>query len=188
MPPVEKNGKQVALVDVNDSPIKTVNYLAARQQAATSGQVYNPEVGFALVGNVAGGGLKYPYNPFYASFSPRVAVAWNPHISADSFMSKIFGEDATVIRGGYGRVYGRLNGVGLVLTPLLGSGPHPGGAMPHGDEERYVRFLQSNGYNGVPHWCRRNHGSACCCHDDTAATPLSWIQRRCIRDRRCARS
>lgn len=122
MPPVEKNGKQVALVDVNDNPIKTVNYLAARQQAATSGQVYNPEVGFALVHNVAGGGLKYPYNPYYASFSPRVAVAWNPHISADSFMSKIFGQDTTVIRGGYGRVYGRLNGVGLVLTPLLAPG------------------------------------------------------------------
>jgi hypothetical protein len=27
-----------------------------------------------------------------------------------------------VIRGGYGRIYGRLNGVGLVLTPLLGAG------------------------------------------------------------------
>jgi hypothetical protein len=37
-------------------------------------------------------------------------------------MTHIFGEDATVIRGGYGRVYGRLNGVGLVLTPLLGPG------------------------------------------------------------------
>ena len=35
---------------------------------------------------------------------------------------KIFGHDSTVIRGGYGRVYGRLNGVDLVLVPLLGTG------------------------------------------------------------------
>jgi Carboxypeptidase regulatory-like domain len=122
MPPVEKTGKQVALVDSNAVPIKTADYLAARKAAALAGQVYNPEVGFALVGNVANGGLKYPYNPFYASFSPRVAAAWNPHFLNDSFMGRIFGEDATVIRGGYGRVYGRLNGVGLVLTPLLGPG------------------------------------------------------------------
>src|ERR1700732_1809310 len=32
------------------------------------------------------------------------------------------GEDKTVIRGGYGRIYGRLNGVDLVLVPLLGTG------------------------------------------------------------------
>jgi hypothetical protein len=37
-------------------------------------------------------------------------------------MAKMFGEDKTVIRGGYGRIYGRLNGVDLVLVPLLGTG------------------------------------------------------------------
>jgi hypothetical protein len=121
MPPVEKTGKQVVLVDSADEPIKTLDFLAARKAAALNGQVYNPEVGFALVGNV-GNGLKYPYNPFYGAFSPRISAAWNPHFSNDSFMARIFGTDATVIRGGYGRVYGRLNGVGLVLTPLLGPG------------------------------------------------------------------
>jgi len=66
--------------------------------------------------------LKYPYNPFYGSFSPRVAAAWNPHFTADTLMGRVFGEQATVIRGGYGRLYGRLNGVDLVLSPLLGIG------------------------------------------------------------------
>jgi hypothetical protein len=122
MPPVEKTGKQVALVDANDEPIQTANYLAARKAAALGGQVYNPQVGFALVGNVANGGLKYPYNPYYKSFSPRFAVAWNPHAPGGGFLTRLLGEDSTVIRGGYGRVYGRLNGVGLVLTPLLGPG------------------------------------------------------------------
>ena len=50
------------------------------------GQVYNPELGFALVGNV-GAGDKYPYNPFYGSFSPRIAAAWNPHFDGDGLLS-----------------------------------------------------------------------------------------------------
>ncbi len=110
MPPVEKEGKQTVLVDQADEPIKSADYLEQRKVAAEQGQVYNPEIGFALVGNV-GNGEKYPYQPFYGSFSPRVGVAWNPGFSKD-----------TVIRGGYGRIYGRLNGVDLVLVPLLGLG------------------------------------------------------------------
>ncbi len=51
MPPVEKNGKQVELVDQADQPIDVQAYLHSREQAALQGQVYNPEVGFALVGN-----------------------------------------------------------------------------------------------------------------------------------------
>jgi hypothetical protein len=121
MPPVEAAGKQVELVDQANQPISAASYLASRRQAALQGQVYNPEIGFALVGNTANG-LKYPYNPFYGSFSPRVAVAWNPHFDGASFAGKMFGHEDTVIRGGYGRVYGRLNGVDLVLVPLLGTG------------------------------------------------------------------
>jgi Carboxypeptidase regulatory-like domain len=121
MPPVEKNGKQVELVDQSDQPIGAEAYLKARERAALAGQVYNPDVGFALVGNTAGG-LKYPYNPFYGSFSPRIAAAWSPHFDADSMAGRVFGSQGTVIRGGYGRQYGRLNGVDLVLVPLLGTG------------------------------------------------------------------
>jgi hypothetical protein len=121
MPPTEASGKQTVLVDSSDTPIKTLDYLAQRKAAALQGQVYNPNLGFALVGNV-GAGVKYPYNPFYGSFSPRIGAAWNPHFDGDSWLSKVFGKDSTVIRGGYGRIYGRLNGVDLVLVPLLGVG------------------------------------------------------------------
>lgn len=121
MPPVEASGKQVEFVDASDQPIDTESYLTARKRAALQGQVYNPQVGFALVGNT-GSGLKYPYDPFYGEFSPRLAAAWNPHFDADSLAGKIFGEDKSVLRGGYGRIYGRLNGVDLVLVPLLGTG------------------------------------------------------------------
>jgi len=121
MPPVEAQGKQIELVDQANQLLGVQTYLHTREQAALQGQVYNPVVGFNLVGNSANG-LKYPYNPFYGSFSPRFAAAWNPHFDSDSTMGKIFGSQDTVIRGGYGRVYGRLNGVDLVLVPLLGTG------------------------------------------------------------------
>jgi hypothetical protein len=115
MPPVEDNGKQIVLVDANGKEIGTENYLNARKAAALAGQVYNPEIGFALIDNVAGH-PKYPFNPFYGGFSPRVAVAWNPDLGP------ALGGKNSVIRGGYGRIYGRVNGVNLVLTPLLSPG------------------------------------------------------------------
>jgi hypothetical protein len=115
MPPVEASGKQVVLVDANDKPIDTATYLANRQSAALQGEVYNPEIGFALTPNVAGH-PKYPFDPFYHGFSPRVSVAWNPDLGP------ALGGKNTVIRGGYGRIYGRVNGVILVLTPLLSPG------------------------------------------------------------------
>ncbi len=120
MPPTEANGKQIELVDSSGQQLDTEAYLKQRETAALAGQVYNPIIGFALVGNT-GSGQKYPYNPFYGSFSPRVAAAWNPNYS-DGFIGKMFGGQKTVIRGGYSRIYGRLNGVDLVLVPLLGQG------------------------------------------------------------------
>jgi hypothetical protein len=121
MPPVEAHGAQIEFVDQANQLVDTQAYLNSRKQAALQGQVYNPIVGFNLVGNTENG-RKYPYNPFYGSFSPRIAAAWNPHFDSDSMMGKFFGGQDTVIRGGYGRIYGRLNGVDLVLVPLLGTG------------------------------------------------------------------
>jgi hypothetical protein len=120
MPPKEEQGKQIAFVDDNDKIIDTAAYLKSRESAALAGQVFNPNVGFALIGNVAGHPSNF-YNPFYKAFSPRIAVAWNPKFDG-GVMASIFGRSQTVIRGGYGILYGRLNGVGLVLLPLLGTG------------------------------------------------------------------
>jgi hypothetical protein len=120
MPPVEDAGKQIVLVDANDKPIVTQDYLNARRAAALAGQVFNPEIGFALINNVAGH-PKYPFNPFYHGFSPRVAVAWNPGFDS-GLLGDLLGKNKTVVRGGYGRIYGRVNGVNLVLTPLLSPG------------------------------------------------------------------
>ncbi|MGO9126167.1 MAG: carboxypeptidase regulatory-like domain-containing protein, partial [Terriglobales bacterium] len=114
MPPVEQSGKQSVLVDAADEPLSTATYEANTKKAALAGQVYNPEMGFALVHN-AGNGLKYPYNPYYGEFSPRVAFAWSSKSTTG-----VLGN--TVLRVGYGRQYGRTNGVVQVLVPLLGLG------------------------------------------------------------------
>jgi hypothetical protein len=121
MPPTEQNGKQTVLVDAADNPVSYSTFIDQRKEAALAGNVYNPELGFALVGNVNFYN-KYPYNPFYREFSPRVAAAWNPHFETHSLLGRIFGHDSTVIRGGYGHSYGRINGVDQVLVPLLGVG------------------------------------------------------------------
>jgi hypothetical protein len=120
MPPYEINGKQVALVDSGDNLVSFDSYIAQREKAALAGQTYDPTLGFALVPNV-GNGLKYPYNPFYGEFSPRAAIAWNPG-TMDGVLGKLLGSRKTVIRAGYGRIYGRINGVNQVLVPLLGPG------------------------------------------------------------------
>jgi hypothetical protein len=120
MPPVEQEGRQVELVDQAGQQIDVAAYLKQRETAALAGQVYNPEIGFTLVGNT-GAGQKYPYNPFYGAFSPRIALAWNPNYN-DGLLGRLFGQGKTVVRGGYSRIFGRLNGVDLVLVPLLGTG------------------------------------------------------------------
>ncbi len=120
MPPSEQNGNQVMFTDISGNAIKVQDYLNSRRTAALAGQVYNPEIGFALIKNVQGG-RKYPYDPYYAAFSPRLSFAWNPKFENKS-LAKIFGDGATVLRGGYGRIYGRINGDVQVLNPLLSPG------------------------------------------------------------------
>ncbi len=121
MPPTERNGNQVMFTDVNGNAIRVQDYLNSRRAAALAGQVYNPEIGFALLKNVSGGTRSYIYDPYYAAFSPRLSFAWNPKFQ-NSGLAKIFGDGSTVIRGGYGRIYGRVNGDVQVLNPLLSPG------------------------------------------------------------------
>jgi hypothetical protein len=121
MPPYELTGKQVMTVGADGELIGTADYLAQRKAAALAGSVYNPIIGFATVKNV-GKGIKYPYDPFYGQFSPRISAAWNPRFDS-GVLGALFGRGKTVLRGGYSRIFGRINGVNQVLVPLLGIGP-----------------------------------------------------------------
>lgn len=120
-PPYELTGKQVITVDSDNQPLSVPAYLEAKKKAALAGQVYNPIIGMTLVRNVAGGGLKYPYKDFFGGLSPRVAVAWNPSFGG-GILGKIFGQGDTVIRGGYSRIFGRLNGVKQVMSLVNNTG------------------------------------------------------------------
>ena len=55
MPPTEKNGKQVMLVDSSGVPVNVENYFKQRYAAASSGSftspAFNPELGFENIGN-----------------------------------------------------------------------------------------------------------------------------------------
>jgi hypothetical protein len=121
MPPVEANGKQVELVNQAGSPVNFTDYFNTKSNMALQGQVYNPILGFSTIANVVDASHKYPYNPFYGGVSPRAALAWNPK-GHDNLFGRLVGDGKTVIRAGYGQIYSRLNGVGLVLIPLLGVG------------------------------------------------------------------
>lgn len=120
MPPYELNGNQPMVVDSAGNSFTSADYLAQREKAALAGGVYQPILGFSTIRNV-GKGRKYPYDPVYNVFSPRIAASWNPSYS-DGWLGKLFGNGTTVIRGGYARIYGRVNGINIVQVPLQGTG------------------------------------------------------------------
>ena len=109
MPPYETlGGFQTVAVDANGQIFNAMNYLNQEKAFALQGQAYAPNIGFNTIRNVSGH-TKYPYDPYYGGLSPRVGVAWNF-------------ERNTVLRGGYARIFGRINGVNPLLVPLLTPG------------------------------------------------------------------
>jgi hypothetical protein len=66
MPPTEKDGKQIELVDSSNHLIDLAQYLHAREDAALQGQVYNPIVGSQHRSKVTGT-LPNPgeYSPYH---------------------------------------------------------------------------------------------------------------------------
>ncbi|HVH88262.1 MAG TPA: carboxypeptidase-like regulatory domain-containing protein, partial [Terriglobales bacterium] len=118
-PPYEITGKQSMMVFTQGENIVTpTSYLASRSQAALQGRIYNPEIGFAPIKTLH---RKYPWDPVWTDFAPRVAAAWSPRFG-DGFLGRILGENKTVIRGGYSQLYDRLNGVQKVINGLQGVG------------------------------------------------------------------
>ncbi len=120
LPPYETEGRATMITDLATG--KVIDYdqfLKQRIAAAQNGQVFNPTLGFATMKAL---GRKYPYDVDWHNFGPRFAFAWNPSSTGDTFFGRLLGERKTVIRGGYSRMFDRMNGVGIVMTPALGIG------------------------------------------------------------------
>jgi hypothetical protein len=119
LPPYDPTGKTALMIDVSTGKlIDSKSYLNAKEAAALNGTVFNPTLGYVPIKAT---GRKYPYDPDYSNVGPRVAVAWNPTFT-DGFLGNLAGNKKSVIRAGYARVFDRINGVGIVLTPALGIG------------------------------------------------------------------
>jgi hypothetical protein len=119
LPPYDPAGKTALMADAATGKlIDSKSYLGNKEAAALAGTVYNPTIGYVPIKTT---GRKYPYDTDYSNFGPRLAVAWNPGYTSGLF-GDLFGNHKTVIRAGWGRVFDRINGVGIVLTPALGVG------------------------------------------------------------------
>lgn len=119
LPPYESSGEQTIVIDdTTGKPVNFDNYIATRKSMALAGQLYNPQLDYVPIKQT---GRKYPYDPDWTNFSPRVAFAWNPSFSGGP-LGSLFGSRQSVLRGGYARVYDRINGVGIVMIPALGIG------------------------------------------------------------------
>jgi hypothetical protein len=118
--PQERNGKQAMMVDAsNGNKILTAkDYLGAKASAAAAGNFYDPTIGYMPVRS---SGRNNVFNVDYGDFAPRFSIAWNPSYD-NGFLGQILGKRKTVIRGGYGISYDRINTVGSVIIPMLGVG------------------------------------------------------------------
>src|SRR5262249_60480977 len=114
----EDKGKFMMTVFPGGGIVHPRDYLEQRRQAALTGKVFNPPVGFAPIGQT---GREYPFDFVKGNFEPRVAVAWQPKFTSGLF-GKLFGDGKTVLRGGYWHFYDRLNGVQTAIDPLQAVG------------------------------------------------------------------
>ena len=109
--------------------------------------VLNPAGTYNIIGGNAGRKNAY-YKTDYDNFAPNLGFAWNPSFD-EGFMGYLFGQNKTVIRGGYSWIYGNdslvtsinnaaVGNAGLGRTALsfinlngrLGTGPIPTVPLP----------------------------------------------------------
>lgn len=114
------NQAESLLVDASTlKPLSPKAYLNQKRTAALAGTIYNPAIGFLPLKQ---SGRSSVYNTNYDNIAPRIALAWSPSFQ-DGVLGKIFGSQKTVVRGGFGMYYDRLNGELAVVNPGLSAGP-----------------------------------------------------------------
>jgi hypothetical protein len=118
--PHERDGQQTLIAnhDAGDKILNAFDYLAAKQTAAENGDVFNPTLSYVPIGK---SGRADVFSVDYGNWAPRVSAAWNPSFR-DGFLGRLFGDRKSVLRGGYGIAYDRVNTVQSVIIPMLGVG------------------------------------------------------------------
>src|SRR5581483_4050861 len=118
--PHERNQQQTLIAnhDDGDKIINAFDYLNQKAAAAANGDIFNPTLSYVPIKN---SGRSDVFNVDYGDVAPRVSAAWNPSLTS-GFLGRIFGDRKTVIRGGYGIAYDRVNTVQSVILPMLGVG------------------------------------------------------------------
>jgi hypothetical protein len=97
--------------------LNATDFLKQKMQSALAGQVYNPAIGWVPVKTA-----HVPvYNIDWGDVAPRASFAWNPSFE-NSLLKHVFGDQKSVIRGGFAMVYDRSNTVQAVEIPMLGVG------------------------------------------------------------------
>ena len=104
-PPSESQGRFSVLTDTNGQPIDPLAYLKTKEADALNGQVYNPTFGYVPYRKL---GMSGAWKTDYTDIAPRVSLAWSPSYS-EGLLGKILGQKKTVVRGGYGIAYDRID-------------------------------------------------------------------------------
>jgi hypothetical protein len=118
--PHELNQQQTLIAnhDAGDKILNAFDYIDAKASAAANGDIFNPTLSYIPIKN---SGRSDAFSVDYGDWAPRVSAAWNPHFSG-GLLGRAFGDGKTVIRGGYGIAYDRVNTVQSVIIPMLGVG------------------------------------------------------------------
>ncbi len=118
--PQEQNGQQTFIANNSNgnSIINGLQYIQAKEAAAEAGNIYDPTLSYIPIRS---SGRSNVFNVDYGDWAPRASIAWNPSFR-DGLMGKIAGDRKTVVRGGYGIAYDRVNTVQSVIIPMLGVG------------------------------------------------------------------
>jgi hypothetical protein len=82
------------------------------------GQVFNPSIGVRPIKDSSRDSI---FDTDFSNLGPRLSIAWNPSFQK-GILNRVFGERRSVLRGGFGIVYDRVNTVTVVLPPAFGVG------------------------------------------------------------------
>ena len=117
-PLTEKLDRIALITDLNTGEVLSAeSYMRAKEEAARRGQVFNPQIGVRPLNDSSRDTLA---DTDYSNLGPRAAVAWRPGFKS-GWLGKMSGQ-RSVVRGGFGIVYDRVNTISVLLPAAFGIG------------------------------------------------------------------